>query len=143
MKLQEHISSGVFETAGSICRIDNTIHTATDMLVQDFTHTRKYASHRRDLEKGSEETFTRRVYFDLYFSDTRRVEETAAWIRTCWILNRSSKMALPSRICQTKHRKRSRSTSKYGTMVQRSQPSSERIRYKRRSSIIAILCYRV
>ena len=74
-KLQEHISNGDFETASSICRIDSTIHATSDMLMHEFTYTRKYANHKRDLKKGSEEVFTRRIYLHLYFSNTRRVEQ--------------------------------------------------------------------
>lgn len=74
-KLKEHIDHGDFETAASICNADTTIHSTTDMMMQEFTYTRKYASHKRDLEKGTEETFTRRIYLHLYFSDMRRVEQ--------------------------------------------------------------------
>jgi transposase len=47
--------------------------------MRDFVKVRKYAGHKRGIQKGDEETFRRRVYLHLYFNSARRAEEAASF----------------------------------------------------------------
>ena len=62
----------------SACPFDTNTHGVTVMLMHDFSRTRKYASHKKDIQKGDEETFTRRIYLHLFFNPMRRVEQDCA-----------------------------------------------------------------
>lgn len=63
----------------SACPFDPNTHGITIMLMHDFTHTRKYASRSKNIPKGKEETFRRRIYLHLFFHPFRRVEQDAAF----------------------------------------------------------------
>lgn len=68
-----------FRTTGSACPFDANTHGITIMLMREFSKTRKYASRKKGLSEGDEETFRRRIYLHLYFNPLRRVEQDAAF----------------------------------------------------------------
>ncbi len=70
-----------FRSISSACPFDPSTHGITIMLMHDFTRMRKYASRRKDIPKGKEETFQRRTYLHLFFDPFRRVEQDAAFDR--------------------------------------------------------------
>ena len=70
-----------FSRAASICPFDPDTHGITVMLMHEFTRKRKYASRTKDLPKGSEEAFTRRIYLHLYYNPIRKAEQDSAFNR--------------------------------------------------------------
>lgn len=68
-----------FRTAGSACPFDINTHGITVMRMQEFSRARKYASAKKGLAEGDEETFRRRIYLHLYFNPLRRVEQDTAF----------------------------------------------------------------
>lgn len=56
----------------SLCPFDHTTHGVSVLLMHDFERTRKYASHKTGAEKGSVETFSRRIYLNIYFNHSRQ-----------------------------------------------------------------------
>lgn len=48
------------------------IYCYTEMLTHTFEKTRKYASRKKGLEKGSVETFDKRIYLHLYFNPIKK-----------------------------------------------------------------------
>lgn len=68
-----------FRTASSACPFDTNTHGVTVMLMREFSRARKYASRKKGLSEGEEETFRRRIYLHLYFNPMRRVEQDAAF----------------------------------------------------------------
>ena len=64
-----------FRSTSSACPFDTNTHGLTVMLMQEFSRTRKYGSHKKNLKEGDEETFRRRIYLHLYFNPMRRVEQ--------------------------------------------------------------------
>jgi len=72
-ELDSHLDD--FRTAGSACPFDINTHGITIMLVQEFSRARKYASVKKGLSEGDEETFRRRIYLHLFFNPLRRVEQ--------------------------------------------------------------------
>lgn len=68
-----------FRTAGSACPFDTNTHGTTVMMMHEFSRARKYASRKKGLSEGDEETFSRRIYLHLYFDPMRRVEQDAAF----------------------------------------------------------------
>lgn len=67
-----------FRSTSSVCPFDTNTHGITVMLMHDFICARKYASRKKDIPKGEEETFRRRIYLHLFFNPFRRVEQDAA-----------------------------------------------------------------
>ena len=63
----------------SVCPFDISMHGITVMLMHDFDKVRKYASHKTGAEKGSTETFKRRIYLHIYFNATRQSEDRVAF----------------------------------------------------------------
>ena len=63
----------------SACPFDISTHGITVMLMHEFDKVRKYASHKTGAEKGSAETFKRRIYLHIYFNATRQSEERVAF----------------------------------------------------------------
>ena len=63
----------------SVCPFDISTHGITVMLMHDFDKVRKYASHKTGAEKGSTETFKRRIYLHIYFNATRQSEDRVAF----------------------------------------------------------------
>ena len=62
----------------SICPFDQSTHGVTVCLMHDFEKTRKYANHKSGAEKGSVETFSRRLYLHIYFNLSRQNEDKEA-----------------------------------------------------------------
>ena len=78
-ELDSHLDE--FCTAGSACPFDINTHGITAMRMQEFARARKYASTKKRLSEGDEETFHRRIYLHLYFNPLRRVEQDTAFDR--------------------------------------------------------------
>lgn len=68
-----------FHSTGSACPFDTNTHGLTVALMREFSRPRKYASTKKGLLEGDEETFRRRIYLHLYFNPFRRVEQDAAF----------------------------------------------------------------
>jgi len=68
-----------FASVSSACPFDMGTRGITVMLMREFTKIRKYANKKSGLQKGDEETFTRRVYLNIYLNSARRVEEEIAF----------------------------------------------------------------
>ena len=66
-------------TIHSVCPFDIYTHGITVMLMHEFDKVRKYASHKTGAEKGSTETFKRRIYLHIYFNATRQSEDRVAF----------------------------------------------------------------
>ena len=66
-------------TIQSVCPFDISTHGITVMLMHEFDKVRKYASHKTGAEKGSTETFKRRIYLHIYFNATRQSEDRVAF----------------------------------------------------------------
>ena len=66
-------------TIHSVCPFDISTHGITVMLMHEFEKVRKYASHKTGAEKGSTETFTRRIYLHIYFNATLQSEDRVAF----------------------------------------------------------------
>ena len=78
-ELDSHLEE--FRTSSSACPFDLNTHGITIMRMQEFSRARKYASTRKGLAEGDEETFRRRIYLHLYFNPLRRVEQDTAFDR--------------------------------------------------------------
>ncbi len=72
-ELDSHLDE--FRTTSSACPFDINTHGITIMRMQEFSRARKYASTKKGLAEGEEETFRRRIYLHLYFNPLRRVEQ--------------------------------------------------------------------
>ncbi len=68
-----------FRSTGSACPFDTNTHGITVMLMREFSRSRKYASRKKGLSEGDEETFRRRIYLHLYFNPMRRVEQDSTF----------------------------------------------------------------
>lgn len=68
-----------FRNTGSACPFDTNTHGLTATLMHGFSRPRKYASTKKGLSEGGEETFRRRIYLHLYFNPFRRVEQDCAF----------------------------------------------------------------
>lgn len=68
-----------FSRTSSVCPYDARIHGITVMLMHDFSYRRKYASRKKGIPEGSEETFSRRIYLHLFYNPTKRVEDDASF----------------------------------------------------------------
>ena len=64
-----------FRTTSSACPFDTDTRCVTIMRMQKFSRPRKYASQKKDLQAGDEESFSRRIYLHLYFNPVKRVEQ--------------------------------------------------------------------
>ena len=65
-ELDEHMDE--FRTAGSTCPYDINTHGISVTRMQEFSRKRKYASSKKGLAAGDEESFRRRIYLHLYFN---------------------------------------------------------------------------
>ena len=72
-ELDNHLDE--FRTTTSACPFDINTHGITVMRMQEFSRARKYASTKKGLAEGDEETFRRRIYLHLFFNPLRRVEQ--------------------------------------------------------------------
>ena len=68
-----------FNKISSTCPYDPWTHGISVMQMRQFEKTRKYASHKTGAEKGSTETFRRRIYLHLYFNQKRQSEDRVAF----------------------------------------------------------------
>lgn len=75
-ELKAHRSE--FSRTSSACPYDTNVHGITVMTMHEFTRKRKYASRKKGIPEGEEETFSRRIHIHLFFNPTKRVEEDAA-----------------------------------------------------------------
>lgn len=64
-----------FNTVSSTCPFDTATHGITVMLMHDFKKTRRYASHKSGAQKGSAQTFCRRIYLHIYYNAARQAED--------------------------------------------------------------------
>jgi len=56
----------------SLCPYDHTTHGVSVVLMHTFEKSRKYANHKSGARKGDVETFTRRIYLNIYFNLSRQ-----------------------------------------------------------------------
>lgn len=63
----------------SVCPFDPSTHGVSVLLMHDFEKKRKYASHKSGAQKGDAETFTRRIYLNIYFNHSRQSADKAAF----------------------------------------------------------------
>lgn len=63
----------------SVCPFDPSTHGGCVLLMHDFERKRKYASHKSGAQKGDVETFTRRIYLNIYFNHSRQSADKAAF----------------------------------------------------------------
>lgn len=63
----------------SLCPFDQNLHGVSVMVMHDFEKTRKHTNHKSGAEKGSVETFSRRIYLNIYFSLARHNADKAAF----------------------------------------------------------------
>ena len=63
----------------SVCPFDPSTHGVCVLLMHDFEKKRKYASHKSGAQKGDAETFTRRIYLNIYFNHSRQSADIAAF----------------------------------------------------------------
>lgn len=61
----------------SLCPYDQTVHGISVKIMHTFEKTRKYANHKSGAGKGDIETFTRRIYLNIYFSLERQNADKA------------------------------------------------------------------
>jgi len=64
-----------FGSVSSVCPFDTGTRGVSVMLMREFVKVRKYANKKNGLAKGDEETFSRRVYLNIYFNSARRAAE--------------------------------------------------------------------
>ncbi len=76
-EIKKHMDE--FRSTSSACPYDTNTHGITVVLMREFTRNRIYASKKKELAAGSEETFKRRIYLHLYYNPINRVEEDAAF----------------------------------------------------------------
>ena len=68
-----------FSSTGSACPFDTSTHGVSVMLKHEFTRQRKYASIKKGLAGGTQESFERRIYLHLYFNPFRKVEQDSTF----------------------------------------------------------------
>lgn len=61
----------------SLCPYDHTTHGVSVMVMHTFEKIRKYANHKSGAGKGDVETFTRRIYLNIYFNLSRQNSDKA------------------------------------------------------------------
>jgi len=64
-----------FGKVSSVCPFDPLTHGITLAIMRDFVKVRKYAGHKRGIQKGDEEAFRRRVYLSMFFNPGRKVAD--------------------------------------------------------------------
>ena len=63
----------------NLCPFDASTKGISVMVMHDFSKVRKYANHKNGLEKGSVETFNRRIYLNIYFNQSKQSADKAAF----------------------------------------------------------------
>lgn len=76
-EIDDHMDE--FTSIGSTCPFDPGIHGITIKLMHTFTKERKYSSGKKGLSKGDKETFSRRIYLNIYFSLSRQNQDRMAF----------------------------------------------------------------
>jgi len=61
----------------SLCPYDHSTHGVSVKIMHTFEKTRKYANHKSGAGKGDTETFTRRIYLNIYFNLSRQNADKA------------------------------------------------------------------
>ena len=61
----------------SLCPYDHTTHGVSVKIMHTFEKARKYANHKSGADKGDTETFTRRIYLNIYFNLSRQNSDKA------------------------------------------------------------------
>lgn len=61
----------------SLCPYDRSTHGVSVMVMHTFKRIRKYANHKSGAGKGDVETFTRRIYLNIYFNLSRQNTDKA------------------------------------------------------------------
>ena len=61
----------------SLCPYDHSTHGVSVRIMHTFEKTRKYANHKSGANKGDTETFTRRIYLNIYFNLSRQNADKA------------------------------------------------------------------
>ena len=61
----------------SLCPYDHTTHGVSVKIMHTFEKTRKYANHKSGADRGDVETFTRRIYLNIYFNLSRQNSDKA------------------------------------------------------------------
>jgi len=61
------------------CPFDPSTKGISVKIMHDFTRERKYASHTSGIQKGEKETFTRRIYLNIYFNQSRQAADKVAF----------------------------------------------------------------
>lgn len=62
----------------NMCPFDRSTYGVSVCVMHDFQKKRKYASRKKDCEKGSTETFSRRVYLNIFFNRSRQAADKIA-----------------------------------------------------------------
>ena len=75
-----------FSSTGSACPFDTSTHGVSVMLKHEFTRQRKYASVKKGLAGGTQESFERRIYLHLYFNPFRKVEQDSTFDKDMFAL---------------------------------------------------------
>jgi hypothetical protein len=76
-EIDMHVSD--FTSMSSTCPYDTMTHGITVSAMREFKKVRKYDNHKTGAKKGDEETFTKRVYLHLYYNQSRKAENDAAF----------------------------------------------------------------
>lgn len=63
----------------SVCPFDPSTHGVSVPLMHDFEKKRKYASHKSGAQKGDAETFTCRIYLNIYFNHSGQSADKATF----------------------------------------------------------------
>ena len=63
----------------TLCPFDPSTHGVSSVLMHSFTKVRKYANHKSGAPKGSEETFSRRIYLHIFYNQSRQSADKAAF----------------------------------------------------------------
>ena len=63
----------------SLCPYDQATHGVSVMLMHGFEKIRKYTNHKNGAEKGTVETFSKRIYLNIFFNQSRQTADKAAF----------------------------------------------------------------
>ena len=67
------------EDTGNMCPDEPGTYGVSLCLMHQFTKERKYASNKKGLVAGDEETFSRRLYLHIFFNDANRIKKNRAF----------------------------------------------------------------
>ena len=63
----------------TLCPFDTDTHGVSVKIMHGFSKIRKYANHKNGLEKGETEIFSRRIYLNIFFNQSRQSADKAAF----------------------------------------------------------------